>query len=67
MSHWTNRERTGEFAGDVDHIRGVLDGTFAEDLDFRLHFLDDGGDAISFNRAAVALIAINEEFIGAPR
>jgi transcriptional regulator with XRE-family HTH domain len=54
----------GEFAGDLDHICGMLDGTFAEDLDFRLHFLDDGGDAIWFNPADVALIAINEEFIG---
>jgi hypothetical protein len=40
----------GEFAGDLDHICGMLDGTFAEDLDFRLHFLDDGGDAIWFNQ-----------------
>ena len=54
----------GEFAGDLDHICGMLDGTFAEDIDFRLHFLDDGGDAIWFNPAEVALIAINEEFIG---
>jgi hypothetical protein len=53
-----------EFAGDLDHICGMLDGTFAEDLDFRLHFLDDGGDAIWFNPVDVALIAINEEFIG---
>jgi transcriptional regulator with XRE-family HTH domain len=54
----------GEFAGDLDHICGMLDGAFVEDLDFRLHFLDDGGDAIWFNPADVALIAINEEFIG---
>lgn len=54
----------GEFAGHLDHICGMLDGTFAEDIDFRLHFLDDGGDAIWFNPADVALIAINEDFIG---
>ena len=54
----------GEFAGDLDRSAGMLNSTFAEDIDFRLHFLDDGVDAIWFNPADVALIAINEDFIG---
>jgi DNA-binding XRE family transcriptional regulator len=53
----------GEYAGPLEHIVGMLDGTESDEPGM-LHFIDDGGDPYCFDPADVALMAIPEALIG---